>query len=87
MFLEPAMEIEITNIVMGLKNSSPSGPDNIPTKVIKFIFPSIIFHLTKLVNLSFQHGIFPGGLKRVQVIILYKEGGQETIHPTIGQFL
>ena len=74
MFLEPATEKEIAKIVMGLKNCSSSGPDNIPTKVIKFILPSIIYPLTKLINLSFQHGIFPSSLKRARVIILYKGG-------------
>lgn len=60
MFLEPVTVSEITKIVNGLKNSSSSGPDSIPTKVVKSILPSIVLPLTKLVNLSFECGVFFG---------------------------
>ena len=53
-FLEPVTKIEITKIVNGLKESSSSRPDCIPTKVVKSIPPSIVVPLTKLVNLSFE---------------------------------
>ncbi|XP_065576373.1 uncharacterized protein LOC136037580 [Artemia franciscana] len=74
MFLEPVTEIEITKIVNGLKESSSSGPDSIPTKVVKSILPSIVVPLTKLVNLSFQYGVFPDPLKRARILVLYKGG-------------
>ena len=74
MFLEPVTEIEITKIVNGLKDSSSSGPDSIPTKVVKSILSSIVVPLTKLVNLSFKYGVFPDPLKRARIIVLYKGG-------------
>ncbi|XP_065574905.1 uncharacterized protein LOC136036529 [Artemia franciscana] len=74
MFLEPVTEIEITKIVNGSKDSFSSGPDSIPTKVVKSILPSIVVPLTKLVNLSFKYGVFPDPLKRARSIVLYKGG-------------
>ena len=58
MFLEPVTVSEITKIVNGLKNSSSSGQDSIPTKVVKSILPSIAVPLTKLVNLQLKYSVF-----------------------------
>ena len=74
MVLYPASVVEVARIVNSLKGSSSSGPDCIPTMVVKFILPSIISPLTKLINLSFENGIFPSSLKRARVIVLYKGG-------------
>ena len=48
----------VTKIDNGLKNSSSSRPDSIPTKVVKSILPSIVVSLTKLISLSFKCGVF-----------------------------
>ena len=72
MFLEPVTVIEITKIVSGFKNSSSSGPDSIPIKVVKSILPSIVVPLIKLVNLSFKYVVLQNALKRAQIIVLYK---------------
>ena len=74
LYLYPTSDIEVARIVNSLKSSSVSGPDCIPTMVDKFILPSIISPLTKLVNLSFENGIFPSSLKRAKVIVIYKGG-------------
>ena len=74
MVLYPTSEVEVARIVNSLKSSSASGPDCIPTMVVKFIVPSIISPLTKLINLSFENGIFRSSLKRAKVIVLYKGG-------------
>ena len=52
--------------------SSSSGPDRIPTGVIRAILPAILSPLAKLVNLSFEKGIFLKSMKRTKVIVLYK---------------
>ena len=72
MALDPVSEVEIARIVNRLKGSSSSGPDCISTKVVKFILPSIISPLTRLVNLSFENGVFPSSLKRARVIVYIK---------------
>ena len=57
-------EFEVARIVNALKGSSSSGPDKIPTRVTRAVPPAILSPLTKLVNLSFEKGIFPESLKR-----------------------
>ena len=74
MALEPIYEVEIARIVNGLKGFSSSGPDRISTKVVKFILPVIVSALTRLVNMSFEKGLFPSVLKRARVIILFQGG-------------
>ena len=76
MAMEPVSEAEIARIVNCLRGSSSSGPDRIPTKVVKFILPVIVCALTRLVNLSFENGVFPSALKRARVIILFKGGSR-----------
>jgi len=77
MVLYPTSDVEVARIVNSLKGSSASSLDCIPTMAVKFILPSIISPLTKLVNLSFENGIFPSSLKRAKIIVLYKSGRQK----------
>ena len=70
MVFYPASGAEVARIVSSLKDSLSSGPDCIPTMVVKFILPSIISPLTKLINLSFENKIFPSSLKQARVIVL-----------------
>jgi hypothetical protein len=79
MFLEPVKASEITKIVNGLKNSSSSGPDSIPSKILKYILPSIVLPLTKFVNLSFECGVSPDAFNRAQIIVLYKGGSRNDL--------
>ena len=76
MVLNSISEFEVARIVNALKGSSSSGPDKIPTRVIRTILPAILSPLTKLVNLSFEKGIFPESLKRAKIIVLYKCGSR-----------
>ncbi|XP_065573830.1 uncharacterized protein LOC136035784 [Artemia franciscana] len=76
MVLNSVSEFEVAGIVNALKGSSSSGPDKIPTRVIRAILPTILSPLTKLVNLSFEKGIFPESLKRAKVIVLCKGGSR-----------
>ena len=76
MALEPVSEAEIARIVNCLRGSSSSGPDRIPTKVVKFILPVIVCALTRLVNLSFENGVFQSALKCARVVIHFKGGSR-----------
>ena len=76
MGLERVSEGEIARIVNSLRGSSSSGPDRIPTKVVKFILLVIVSALMRLVNLSFENGVFPSVLKRARVTILFKGGSR-----------
>ena len=70
--LSSVSEFEVARIVNTLKGASYSGPDKIPTRVVRAILPVILSPLTKIFNLSFEKGIFPESLKRVRVIALYE---------------
>ncbi|XP_065571426.1 uncharacterized protein LOC136034173 [Artemia franciscana] len=76
MVLNSVSEFEVARIVNSLKGSSSSGPDKIPTRVTRAILPAILSPLTKLVNLSFEKGIFPEFIKRAKAMILYKGGSR-----------
>ena len=76
MVLNSVSEFDVARIVNALIGSSSSGPDKIPIRVIHAILPAILSPLTKLVNLSFEKGIFPESLKRAKVIVLYKGGSR-----------
>ncbi|XP_065562565.1 uncharacterized protein LOC136028666 [Artemia franciscana] len=76
MVLNSVSEFEVDRIVNALKGSSSSGPDKIPIRVIRAILPAILSPLTKLVNLSFEKGIFPESIKRAKVIVVCKGGSR-----------
>ena len=69
---------EIIEVAKSLKNSSPDW-DSIPANIAK---PSIEYYikpLTRLVNSSFQNGIFPDELKMAKVIPIFKSGDKANI--------
>ena len=71
MFIPYITENEIIEFSMSMKNSSP-GWDSISANIAK---PSIEYYikpLTRLLNSSFQNGIFPDELKMAKVIPIFK---------------
>lgn len=78
-FIEPATENEIFNIVMSLKNSNSSGVDNISSNILKCVAQFIKAPLTYLVNWSLNTGIFPDELKTAKIVPLYKKGNQSCV--------
>ena len=76
MVLNSVSEFEVARKVNTLKGSSSSGPNKIPTRFIRAILPTILSPLNKLVNLSFEKGIFPVSLKRAEVIVLHEGGSR-----------
>lgn len=73
MYVRPVTELEISNLIRDLKNSSP-GPDGIPPAIIKDTVDFIIPTLTHVINLSLTQGVFPSELKNAKVIPLFKSG-------------
>ena len=51
-----------------------TGFDGISTKLLKLIFPTIIFHLTHVINLCISCNIFPSKLKEAVVTPVFKGG-------------
>lgn len=73
-------ESEVLNIVKSkIKNKMSSGPDEVPTKLLKDCIQYIITPLTHLVNESFENGEFPLKLKTSKIIPIYKKNNKNSL--------
>ena len=67
MFVSPVTQIEISNDISNLKESS-AGHDGIPSKLLKRTCHLLIEPLLHVINLSLLNGVFPDELKIAQVL-------------------
>ena len=70
--------LEVRNIILSTKNSSP-GWDDIPACVAKKCIDHYIEPLTHIINNSIQEGVFPSELKLARVVPLFKSGDSNQI--------
>ena len=73
-FLKPASEKEVISVINEMKTNKSTGPNSIPTQILKISNQIICKPLTYLINLSFSNGIFPDLLKTSNVIPVFKRG-------------
>ena len=66
--------------ICSLPTKSGTGFDNISSKVLKQIAPTIVKHLTTLIKQVFNTGIFPDKLKLARVIPLHKKGNPSLLN-------
>ena len=66
-------EGEITKIIKSLNSKKATGPDQIPSKLIKIVRPQISNVLTGMINNAIDEEIFPDSLKRAQVTPVFKK--------------
>ena len=59
-------------IINEMKTNKSTGPNSIPTQILKISNQIICKPLTYLINLSFSNGIFPDLLKTSNVILIFK---------------
>ena len=71
-FITPTTDEEISDIISDLNIRRSTGPNSIPTKVMKQIKDVISAPLAKLINRSFHNGVFPNILKIAEVIPIFK---------------
>ena len=57
------LDLEVSDIIHNLKNSSSKGEDNIPVSIVKFCCSELCQVLAFLINESLSEGIFPDALK------------------------
>lgn len=62
-FLYPTTQEEIFKIIKSLNNTTSTGFDELPTKVLKYCALILSDGLSYLINLSFTKGKFPETLK------------------------
>ena len=72
-FISPTSQFEVFNIISNLKSGKASGPNSIPTVILKQFNNEISYVLSKLFNLSFSTGVFPDVLKISSVLPLFKK--------------
>ena len=72
--LTPTNTEEIEDIIKTLNIRKSIGPNSIPTKLLKQFSKEISIPIEKLINLSFETGIFPDALKLARIIPVFKNG-------------
>ena len=75
----PTTTEEIADIVSNLKNSSSSGYDNIPIKLIKYCNNELAPVIAHINNQSLIDRIFPTSLKIARVVPIFKNGNASTV--------
>ncbi len=73
MFLFPTSAEEVSKFVLNLNGRKTSGPDCVPTKIVKACHQELANPLSSIFNQSFESGIFPEGMKIAMVIPLHKK--------------
>ena len=73
-FLFPVTNLEIEKIIVKLK-SVKSDLDFLPVKIFIALRGQLVYPIVKLINLSFQKGIYPDQLKLARIVPIYKKQG------------
>lgn len=72
--LSPTTPNEVFKSIGKIKAKYSSGPDGIPSAILKKAAKFISHPLSHLINMSFEQGIFPTILKHSVIIPVYKKG-------------
>ena len=75
-FLSPCLLRAISDIIVKLDENKSTGPNGIPVFLLKTFNDFFSKILSKLINLSFEKGVFPDLLKMAKVIPLHKKGSK-----------
>ena len=70
---------EVVDIISALPMKS-IGPNSIPIRFLKIVAELVAIPLCRIINLSFEQGIFPEPLKLAKVIALFKGGSTEEVN-------
>ena len=70
-FLFPTTPADIESLINCIKPNKATGPNRIPTKILKEFKTGLSEPLSDMINVSFNKGIFPDFLKVANVIFLY----------------
>ena len=69
----PCDEMEIKSIISNFGINKASGPNSIPTCLLKEFSPLLTYPIKLIINKSLSEGIFPNLLKTAQVCPIYKK--------------
>ena len=73
-FLSPAVLEGIEDLISSMKTNKASGPNSIPTNILKLFKKEFSKPLSDMINMSFNQGVFPNILKIANVIPIHKKG-------------
>ena len=79
-FIDSFIPADILDITNKLKQKTSYGADGISTKLLMKTTDTIIFPITRIVNLTFETGIFTTYLKCAKVIPIYKAGDPSSLN-------
>ena len=65
-------------VIKDMDNKSSPGVDSTGNSLVKITSDETVPYLTQLINLSFDHGVFPKLLARGNIIPLQMEKGNKT---------
>ena len=74
MFLSPTTVNEVESAIKELQDKKATGPNSIPSKILKNNKDVLSKPLCDLINLVFVSGTFPQQLKTAKIIPVYKKG-------------
>ena len=77
-YMFPVSKNECENIIASLNNTN-YGQNSIPTKILKKVKDIISYPLSKLINCSFQAGIFPNKLKIGKITPIFKNDNPQIL--------
>ena len=72
-FIYPTTTEEIEDNIKLLNNHKTTGPNSIPTQILKQFKKTLSEPLNNLINLSFTAGVFPNIAKFAKIVPLYKK--------------
>ena len=72
-FITPTDSQEVISTISSLSDNKSSGPNSIPTRILKLLKKDISTQLVDIFNLSFSSGIYPTPLKTAKVIPIHKK--------------
>ena len=73
-YFKPPDKDEIVNIINQFQKGKSLGPNSIPIYILKYNSEILAEPLSKIINLSFEQGIFPDLCKLAKVIPVFKKG-------------
>ena len=80
LFLKPTTENEIKGLISALDPQKATGPNSVPTNILKLISPTISKHLSNIINISFSTGVFPSALKEAYITPVHKKDSKLNIN-------
>ena len=73
-FLSPTVPEDVEDLISSMKTNKTSGPNSIPTNILKLFKKEFSIPLSDMINMSFNQGVFTNVLKVANVIPIHKKG-------------